>query len=75
MKRLAGACPRRKVFSHNSKPSLTKQLLSMFKHWGEWSFTKEKLTDRVLGIDGGYHWEVEILIASIVSGFSIFQKK
>ena len=58
MKRLAGACPRRKVFLHNSKPSLTKQPLSMFKHWGEWSFTKEKLTDRVFGIDGGYHWEV-----------------
>lgn len=24
-----------KVFLHNSKPSLTKQPLSMFKHWGE----------------------------------------
>ena len=46
----------------------------MFKHWGEWSFTKEKLTDRVLGIDG-YHWDVCILILLIISGFSIFQKK
>ena len=44
----------------------------MFKHWGAWSFTKEKLTDRVLGIDG-YHWEVCILILLIISGFSIFQ--
>ena len=53
----ARASPSRKVFLHNSKPSLTKKPLSMFKHWGEWSFTKEKLIDRVLGIDG-HHCEV-----------------
>ena len=68
----ARASPRRKVFLHNSTTSLTK--LSMFKHWGEWSFTKEKLTDGVLGIEG-YHWEVWILIPLIISGLSYFPKE